>query len=431
MTDSGGVDTPPCSGAGAASPDVPTHAPQPRRPYPGALPKQTSGPNSPDIHSPLCGADEELSQIVNGKDMGQMIEGGARPLSSVSTCAGTTPNPEGQPSPSHRLSSTSMAYGLPEKDLDAQNGLSQSRKVFVGGVPQDMNEEDLRSLFAGNQSLKKAWLQRHRPSGGSNASPPHNHRGFGFVIFHDAAAVDELLGGKNSIFIILKDGKKLEVKRAVSSNEIKEGRDGEITKDAKDQQQRHQGQRKAQAAQPSTPNLVQVSPPAQTPQAQQQPAAKPWATVQANPILMQAALPQQPLMQAAPGTMVYTFAAPGAMPQAMQPAMQSAMQPAMQQAMQPAMQTALHPAMHPSIQGQVLQMVSQAMQPQQGMMQQVVPQGACAPQHGLQQPLPAGGYALPMPAVASGCPHYALPVPGSWGSGPVSQQQQQRQNGTR
>lgn len=42
------------------------------------------------------------------------------------------------------------------------------------------------------------------------ANGQQNHRGFGFVIFHDALAIDELLGSAASRFIVLRNGTKLE-----------------------------------------------------------------------------------------------------------------------------------------------------------------------------------------------------------------------------
>lgn len=100
--------------------------------------------------------------------------------------------------------------------------MAQDRKVFVGGVPQDLNQDDLYAIFSEYAGVKKAWLQKCRTSddGSSNANPPQNHRGFGFVIFHDAHAIDEILGSAPSRFILLRNGTKLEVKRALSSNKM-------------------------------------------------------------------------------------------------------------------------------------------------------------------------------------------------------------------
>ncbi|CAE8617936.1 unnamed protein product [Polarella glacialis] len=102
--------------------------------------------------------------------------------------------------------------------------MAQDRKVFVGGVPQDLNQDDLYSIFSEYAGVKKAWLQKCRTAddgtGNTNACPPQNHRGFGFVIFHDAHAIDELLGSAPSRFIMMRNGTKLEVKRALSSNKM-------------------------------------------------------------------------------------------------------------------------------------------------------------------------------------------------------------------
>merc|ERR1719384_3074949 len=88
---------------------------------------------------------------------------------------------------------------------------SQIRKVFVGGVPQDLSQDDLYTIFSEFAKVKKAWLQRYRPNGSNQShSPPHNHRGFGFVIFHDASAVELLLSNYPSRFVILRDGRKIE-----------------------------------------------------------------------------------------------------------------------------------------------------------------------------------------------------------------------------
>lgn len=102
--------------------------------------------------------------------------------------------------------------------------MAQERKVFVGGVPQDFTQDDLYATFSIYAGVKKAWLQKCRASDDSSC-PPQNHRGFGFVIFHDPRAIDGLLGGSVSRFIGLRNGHQIEVKRAMSSikmNQVKE-----------------------------------------------------------------------------------------------------------------------------------------------------------------------------------------------------------------
>jgi hypothetical protein len=115
---------------------------------------------------------------------------------------------------------------VPSPVKEAAGAPSQSRKVFVGGIPQEMTQEDLQNVFNGYW-VKKAWLQQCRvgTNGENKSYPPRNHRGFGFVIFYDTNAIDQLLGSADNKFIRLEsgkfEGKQLEVKRAVSSNEMK------------------------------------------------------------------------------------------------------------------------------------------------------------------------------------------------------------------
>jgi len=97
--------------------------------------------------------------------------------------------------------------------------MAQDRKIFVGGVPQQLTSEDLYNIFEEHGVVKKAWLQKCRHSD-DNAFPPQNHRGFGFVIFQDARSIEELIGPRPSKFLELKTGHRLEIKRAVSSNKL-------------------------------------------------------------------------------------------------------------------------------------------------------------------------------------------------------------------
>jgi RNA recognition motif-containing protein len=94
--------------------------------------------------------------------------------------------------------------------------MTQDRKVFVGGVPQNLNQDDLYAIFSEYAGVKKAWLQNCRENHGC----PQNHRGFGFVIFHDSTAIEGLLGNNPSRFVLLRSGAKIEVKRALSSNKL-------------------------------------------------------------------------------------------------------------------------------------------------------------------------------------------------------------------
>lgn len=79
-----------------------------------------------------------------------------------------------------------------------------------------MDQFSLQREFSKYATVKKAWLPR--PREGHNQSVSGTHRGFGFVVFQDDAAVDSLLGNEDSKFLRLSDGIQVEVKRAVWNN---------------------------------------------------------------------------------------------------------------------------------------------------------------------------------------------------------------------
>jgi hypothetical protein len=94
----------------------------------------------------------------------------------------------------------------------------QCRKVFVGGIPQSIDHNELYKLFNKISKVKKAWLQMfHADKENETISDTagKRHRGFGFVIFSEARAVDQLLGEEFAKFISVGDDLRLEVKRAI------------------------------------------------------------------------------------------------------------------------------------------------------------------------------------------------------------------------
>lgn len=102
----------------------------------------------------------------------------------------------------------------------------QGYKVFVGGVPRSMEQDAVITVFAGmGAKVKKAWLQKHRSIGDMPApkSASRHHRGFGFVVFNDTESLELVMGGCESRFLDLKGGLRLEVKRAVQSDQQKQG----------------------------------------------------------------------------------------------------------------------------------------------------------------------------------------------------------------
>ncbi|CAE7798086.1 Hnrnpa0, partial [Symbiodinium sp. CCMP2456] len=225
---------------GVSTPEVTTLAPKPCRAYPSS-PGGFSLPDDPEcsqeLREVLRGGEAHRRILDHGKDILQSSSGEAhadhnRPLSSISTSAGPTPSPDGRTSPNF---APAVAVGTrrnaPSKARTLQNSSegfardskafpTQVRKVFVGGIPQDMQQEDLLKLFSEIAPVKKAWVQRYRDATKVKSPTSHNHRGFGFVIFQEATAVDRFLGSEVSRFIPVRDGRKLEVKRAISSTDM-------------------------------------------------------------------------------------------------------------------------------------------------------------------------------------------------------------------
>mmetsp|Transcript_110564 Transcript_110564/g.323503 ORF Transcript_110564/g.323503 Transcript_110564/m.323503 type:complete len:633 (-) Transcript_110564:156-2054(-) len=305
---------------GSSSPKMAMFCPQPRRifaPQPSA-PCAGNPPGSPwSAQDEACNELREL--LGTRKETDLMFDANhaeARPLSSVSTNAGPTPGPDDRAfTPANDRAETPQSPILEEYDdmwscgggdgasamqpRDTEGGkekagiTAQVRKVFVGGIPQDMNQDDLYAIFSNFAGVKKAWLQRHRTAGATYSSPPRNHRGFGFVIFHDGSTVEKLLGNSTSRFIMLADGRKLEVKRAVSSNDM-------MT---------------VPSANGSTPQPAPRSPPSPPPDPQWQgvqapkPSGSPWPGDSAWPGPMPAMppplppLPSMPSMPAQPATL--------------------------------------------------------------------------------------------------------------------------------
>jgi len=101
----------------------------------------------------------------------------------------------------------------PPGALDKSSWL-QVRKVFVGGIPQSIDQNGLYQMFSKVGKVKKAWLQLFHNDRGSPIPTTKKHRGFGFVIFYEKQTIDKLLDNESSRFVSFGSDLKLEVKRS-------------------------------------------------------------------------------------------------------------------------------------------------------------------------------------------------------------------------
>lgn len=74
------------------------------------------------------------------------------------------------------------------------------RKVFLGGLPHDAKEPEIREFFSKYGAVEDVIIQYDRISG--------RPRGFGFVVFDDEAPVDQLVSSSERVYIDFK-GKRV------------------------------------------------------------------------------------------------------------------------------------------------------------------------------------------------------------------------------
>jgi hypothetical protein len=146
--------------------------------------------------------------------------------SRASTSVGSSPGLEEPSTPAHTPARSPERPRSPQVPAESTKQVStseqqankQCRKVFVGGIPQSIDHNELYKMFNKIAKVKKAWLQMFQADK-ENQAPANaaskQHRGFGFVVFSDARSVDQLLGEDFSKFINFGDDLKLEVKRAI------------------------------------------------------------------------------------------------------------------------------------------------------------------------------------------------------------------------
>jgi len=159
----------------------------------------------------------------------------ARSFSAASTCANSPPPPYSSiseptsPEPTflapsdldERLETPMKQPQCPPGALDKSSWL-QARKVFIGGIPQSIDQNGLYQMFSKMGKVKKAWLQLFYNDRAENQIPAtKKHRGFGFVIFYEMQAIDQMLGDESSRFISFGPDLKLEVKRAFGKMSVR------------------------------------------------------------------------------------------------------------------------------------------------------------------------------------------------------------------
>jgi len=225
------------------SPLAAPRCPQPRRVVPGCAVtdpfacEEGRSPRSLGTDLVACREFREVFEESHGTmepldAIGKLHQ---RPLSSVSTTAGPTPTPEVfdkfMPGATAQTPSTPEKVAQPAGARTAERAtpLAQPNKLFVGGIPQQMTQEELAQVLSQIGRVERAWLQKRRYSQAHQTASALTHRGFGFALFESQASVDRWLGGKSSRFLELKDweGRMLEIKKAVDSKEVRDvGRRG-------------------------------------------------------------------------------------------------------------------------------------------------------------------------------------------------------------
>lgn len=99
------------------------------------------------------------------------------------------------------------------------NNLEQQRKVFIGGLPLNSQEDILTFYFSYFGKVEKVRILRDKHSGKA--------RGFGFVVFENEKSVDCVLNCPQHII----QGKVVECKRSIPKNAVSDNKSNSIIKD--------------------------------------------------------------------------------------------------------------------------------------------------------------------------------------------------------
>lgn len=125
---------------------------------------------------------------------------------------------EAQKSRPHKIDGRSVdtKRAVPREEIGKPESGVTVKKLFVGGVKEDVEEDDLREVFSDFGEVSAVSIPTEKES--------QKKRGFAFVEFEDYDAVDKACLHKN----IQVKGKRVDVKKALSKNEMSQrgGRGG-------------------------------------------------------------------------------------------------------------------------------------------------------------------------------------------------------------
>ncbi|KAK1434215.1 hypothetical protein QVD17_11134 [Tagetes erecta] len=92
---------------------------------------------------------------------------------------------------------------VPREDAQGSRGVSRTKKIFVGGIPLTLTEDEMREYFSNYGDIVELQIMLDHVTGRS--------RGFGFVTFDSEEAVDKIFADGQLHEL---GGKQVEIKRA-------------------------------------------------------------------------------------------------------------------------------------------------------------------------------------------------------------------------
>ncbi|KAH6790106.1 RNA-binding family protein [Perilla frutescens var. frutescens] len=92
---------------------------------------------------------------------------------------------------------------VPREDMQGRGGVSKTRKIFVGGLPLSLTEDDLRDYFSAYGNIVEHQIMLDHKTNRS--------RGFGFVTFESEDAVEKIFSDGRMHEL---GGKQVEIKKA-------------------------------------------------------------------------------------------------------------------------------------------------------------------------------------------------------------------------